>query len=390
MPGAGNPKLSAGMTCQCGHYHNSHSRLRHCCRLTWVSGPSAQWGAKRIGYVSSHQHMPRRTPAWPPSYNCATNPSRTPVRPRTAARAAAAPPGYGLDTVAGQGDRPARRPHRVRAAVSLPGLRPHRERGARWTPWAARSAAGPSGRAVLPGAEPPGGGGCPGFGNVDHVSVWRDLQEQGARMQAWGPGGKVRVAMLESLDPNRRPKAPGGGGDGRGGRRHPAAGGLRRRLRLAGLAEAARGLGRGGGRDGRRLGLRSGSARAGPPAVHGPHAADLCPKLPEEVRERYAPWLKRCAAAAGAAGRGGGNPDGLAGGGGRPGGAGAQGVAEPGAALPGALEPDADPLPSPGRAGHHQPPGRPLRTKPRVRRARGFPTLARKRNFLHAVTQVCA
>ena len=31
--------------------------------------------------------------------------------------------------------------------------------------------------------------------HVDHVSVWRDLQELGARMQARGPVGPVRVAM---------------------------------------------------------------------------------------------------------------------------------------------------------------------------------------------------
>ena len=34
--------------------------------------------------------------------------------------------------------------------------------------------------------------------------------------------------------------------------------------------------------------------------------------------------------------------------------------------------------------------GRFGRLKPRVRRARGFPTVAGARNFLHAVTQVCA
>ncbi len=33
--------------------------------------------------------------------------------------------------------------------------------------------------------------------HVDHLSVWRDLQELGARMQARGPGGPVRVAMLD-------------------------------------------------------------------------------------------------------------------------------------------------------------------------------------------------
>ena len=118
-------------------------------------------------------------------------------------------------------------------------------------------------------------------------------------MQARGPVGKVRVAMLdETWIPDRRREAPGGGGDGRGGRYHPAAGGLRRRLRLAGLAGPARGLGRGGGRDGRRLGLRS------PLEAHGLDRQQCMVhmrrtftrrlrKLPEEVRERYAPRLKR-------------------------------------------------------------------------------------------------
>ena len=234
--------------------------------------------------------------------------------------------------------------------------------------------------------------------HVDHVSVWRDLQELGARMPARGPVGKVRVAMLDEtwipIGGEKRPVAVV----------TDAADGTILQLAvsdgafdwLAWLAPLA-----GWGVEG--VVTDDDSSYGGPLEAHGlDHQQCMVHmrrtftrrlrKLPEAVRECSAPRLKRLRTLL------------------------RDLPAEGAAILMGWLEEAVDPeVPVPKEwrslvqhflerwnqmrihcrapdvpATTNRLEGRFGRLKPRVRRARGFPTRAGARNFLHAVTHVCA
>ena len=234
--------------------------------------------------------------------------------------------------------------------------------------------------------------------HVDHVSVWRDLQEPGARMQARGPVGPVRVAMLDEtwipIGGQKRPVAVvTDAGDGALLQLEVSDGDFDWQAWLAPLADWGVEV----------VVTDDDSAYGGPLEAHGLDRRQCrvhmrrtftrrLRKLPEEVRERYAPRLKRLRALL------------------------RELPAEGAAILMGWLEEAVDPeAPAPKEwrrlvqhflehwnqmrihcrapdvpATTNRLEGRFGRLKPRVRRARGFPTLAGARNFLHAVTRVCA
>ncbi|MCY3658135.1 MAG: transposase [Caldilineaceae bacterium] len=233
---------------------------------------------------------------------------------------------------------------------------------------------------------------------VDHVTVWRDLQALGARMQARGPVGTVRVVMLDEtwipIGGGKRPVAVvTDAGDGTILQLAISDGDFDWQAWLKPLA----------GWGVEVVVTDDDSAYGAPLEAHGLDRQQCMVhmrrtftrrlrKLPEEVRERYAPRLKRLRVLL------------------------RELPAEGAGILMGWLEEAIDPeAPAPkewrclvqhflerwnqmrihGRAPDvpattHRLEGRFGRLKPRVRRARGFPTRAGARNFLHAVTHVCA
>ena len=233
---------------------------------------------------------------------------------------------------------------------------------------------------------------------VDPVSVWRDLQELGARMQARGPVGPVRVAMLDEtwipIGGEKRPVAVvTDAADGAILQLEVSDGAFDWQAWLAPLVDWGVEV----------VVTDDDSSYGGPLEAHGLDRQQCLVhmrrtftrrlrKLPEEVRERYAPRLKRLRALL------------------------REVPAEGATILMGWLEEAVDPAaPAPKEWRrlvqhflerwnqmriHDRAPdvpattnrleGRFGRLKPRVRRARGFPTRAGARNFLHAVTHVCA
>ena len=233
---------------------------------------------------------------------------------------------------------------------------------------------------------------------VDHVSVWRDLQELGAQRQARGPVGKVRVAMLDATwIPIGGPKRPVAvvtdAADGAILRLAVSDGDFDWQAWLAPLA----------GWGVEVVVTDDDSSYGGPLEAHGLDRqqclvhmrrtfARRLRKLPEEVRKGYAPRLKRLRTLL------------------------RDLPAEGAAILMGWLEEavaPAAPAPKAWRslvqhflarwnqmrihcrapdvpATTNRREGRCGRLKPRIRRARGFPTRAGARSFLHAVTHVCA
>ncbi len=233
---------------------------------------------------------------------------------------------------------------------------------------------------------------------VDHVTVWRDLQELGAQMQARGPAGPVRVAMLDEtwipIGGGKRPVAVvTDAADGAILQLAVSDGAFDGQAWLKPLADWGVEV----------VVTDDDSAYGAPLEAHGLDRqqcmvhmrrtfARRLRKLPEEVRECYAPRLKRLRRLL------------------------RELPAEGATILMGWLEEAVDPVaPAPKEwrslvqhflerwnqmrihcrapdvpATTNRLEGRFGRLKPRVRRARGFPTVAGARHFLHAVTQVCA